>query len=154
MTRALAPVLGTVMLVVVTVSLAAVVGAVALVDTTPPEPGSSVVLSGSANASVDRITVNHESGPPLDVRRIRLRITVDGTPLTHQPNVPFFRITGFRAGPTGPFNSAADPHWTVGEETSLQLDDDNSPLIVPGSTVTVRVYRDETLLARLSVTAH
>lgn len=153
MSRAVAPVLGTVLLVAVTVTLAAAVGAVALAVPATPATETPVVLSASVNASADRLTLGYESGPPIDVRTLRVRVSVDGTPLAYQPPVPFFRSPGFPAAPTGPFNSGADPRWTPGETTSLRLSPKNTPKFDPGSTVTVRVYRNDVLFARLVVSA-
>lgn len=153
MSRAVAPVLGAVLMVAVTVTLATAVGAVAFAGPAGSAPSSPVVLTASANATADRLTIVHESGQAIDVRTLRIRIAVDGTALVHQPPVPFFSTDGFRPGPTGPFNSGANPQWTAGEVASLRLGRSNAPSFDPGSTITVRVYRDERLLAKLIVIA-
>ena len=140
-------------MIAVTVTLATAVGAVVLAGSAESAPSSPVVLTATANATADRLTIVHESGPAIDVRTLRVRVAVDGTPLVHQPPVPFFSSEGFQPGPTGPFNSGANPQWTAGEATSLRLGGSNAPSFDPGSTITVRVYRDGRLLARLTVIA-
>lgn len=84
---------------------------------------------------------------------LAVRISVDGESLAHQPPVPFFSASGFRPGPTGPFNAAADPRWTVGETATLKLAGTNDPTIEPGATVTVRVFDGDTPVAALEATA-
>lgn len=147
--RGVSPVVAVVLLVGVTVVVAAAVGtallgqAAALGD---PAPRASL----SITASGDRISVVHESGDALDVRDLRLRISVNGTPLTHQPPVPFFSARGFEPGPTGPFNSASDPAWTAGEVASVRVAETNQPTIRPGAPVTVDLYDGDALVTSLS----
>jgi hypothetical protein len=64
--------------------------------------------------------------------------------------VPFFAARGFRAGPTGPFNAAADPGWTAGEAASLRLASTNAPGISPGDRVVVEVSVEDRRVATLS----
>lgn len=150
--RAVAPVLGAVLLVALTAALAAVVGVAAL-DTAEegPDEGGPTALSLSVDAGADRLTLVHRAGAPLDARRLALRVRVAGTALDHQPPVPFFAAQGFRAGPTGPFNVAADPEWTAGERASLRLASTNAPGIGPGDRVVVAVTVGDRRVARLSV---
>lgn len=140
-----------VLLVALTVALAAVAG-VAAVDTADrvSESEGPVSLSLSVEAGVDRLTLVHRVGASLDARRLELRVRVAGTPLDHQPPVPFFTARGFRAGPTGPFNVAADPRWTAGERASLRLASTNAPGIDPGDRVVVDVAVDDRRVATLS----
>jgi flagellin-like protein len=140
--RAVTPVLGVVLLVALTVALTAGVGGALLSETTPAEPPPTVSLDCTADAGTDRVTCVHRGGDRLDARELELRITVGGESLTHQPPVPFFAARGFHAGPTGPFNSAADPGWTAGETAGIRLAATNRPGLVPGSRVTVRVAAD------------
>jgi flagellin-like protein len=151
--RAVSPVVGVVLLLVLTVALAAVVtaaglGAVGVV----PDVGGRADLSLAVDAEADRLTLRHRAGEPLDVGRLTVRVRVAGTPLRHQPPVPFFAAQGFRSGPTGPFNAAADPRWTAGEVASLRLASTNGPTIAPGDRVVVDVTvggrRVATLAAR------
>jgi len=156
--RAVAPVVGVVLLVGLVVALGAVVGFTALgtAGDLPDGRGSgpgSVALSLSADAGADRLTLVHRAGAPLDVRRLVVRVRVAGTPIEHQPPVPFFAARGFRAGPTGPFNAATDPRWTAGEAASLRLASTNEPGIDPGDRVVVEVTVDDRRVATLSARA-
>ena len=83
----------------------------------------------------------------MDIGSASVRVAVDGEPLTHQPPVPFFAARGFHGGPTGPFNVAADPSWTVGETASLRVAATNSPELRVGTTLTVRVLVDGQVVA-------
>lgn len=141
--------IGTVLVVAVVVVLAAAVaGGLALGGSpAPPDPPQTAALSLSASG--DRITLVHRAGEPIDVRAAELRVRIDGDPLDQQPPVPFFSAPGFRPGPTGPFNSAADPTWTAGETASLRIAATNDPVPEPGSTVEVAVVVDGARIAAL-----
>lgn len=152
MSRALAPVVGAVLLVGITVLLAAVL-AIAVTGYAPSEPADPVVLEASADADTGQVRLEHVSGPPLDVRRVTLRVQIDDEPLAHQPPVPFFSATGFYSGPTGPFNPAADPAWTLGESASFAIAGTNDPTLTPGASVEVTVSRDGRLVATATTTA-
>lgn len=148
-TRGLAPVVGVALLVALTVVLAALAaGAVFAVDADPDDPSPRASLSLSVDG--DRLVFVHRGGDSLDVRRLRLAVAVDGDPLAHQPPVPFFSARGFRAGPTGPFNRASDPHWTAGETATLQVAGTNRPALAAGGVVTVRVFSGDAMVATLS----
>lgn len=150
--RALSPVVGVVVLVGVTVVVATAVGAGAVAfapeDTAPDHSTGGVALSLTADG--DTVTLTHEAGRPLSVRRLELRVEVGGTPLRHQPPVPFFSARGFRPGPTGPFNVGSDGTWSVGERASFTVAGTNAPTLEEGRTVTVTVYEENRRLARLS----
>lgn len=150
MPRATAPVLGTVLLVGVTV-LIVVVLAVAVTGFALPEHATPVVIEASADAD-GRVTLEHVSGPSLDVRELTLTVEVDDEPLEHQPPVPFTGAPGFKDFPSGPFNPSADPTWDAGETASFRLAGTNDPDISLGSTVTVMISRDGRLLARATAT--
>lgn len=155
--RALAPVVGTLLLVGVVLATAAVVaaGAGALAaagpggtaDTRPSPPPADATapangpVAFSLSASGDRVAVTYERGPPVPVADLRLRISVAGEPLTHQPPVPFFSARGFRSGPTGPFNVGSDGVWSAGETGAVTVAGTNDPSLAPGRTVTVRLFR-------------
>lgn len=115
---------------------AVVVGATAVSLPQQPEP-VSVSLDAS---STGRITLSLDAGGPLDVRRLGVRVSVDGHPLAAQPPVPFFAAAGFRSGPTGTFNRNADPQWTVGETASIRIAHTNTPFPERGESVTVRLF--------------
>jgi Protein of unknown function (DUF1628). len=139
-TRGTAPVIGGLLVVALTVILATVVGTAMLGGTSTPEPAPTAAVDLSVEGDTLRFT--HESGEPLDVRTLSVWIAVDGEPLDEQPPVPFFSATRFEPGPTGPFNTASDPEWSVGETASLTVAGTNSPQIEPGSTVSVRLTTD------------
>ncbi|MFC6826820.1 type IV pilin [Halopelagius fulvigenes] len=154
--RALSPVVGVAVLVGVAVALTAVVaaGTVALASddlAAPPTGGHSTArVAFSLSVADDTVALTHERGPPLSVRRLSVRVEIDGTPLRRQPPVPFFSARGFRSGPTGPFNAASDGTWSAGERASFAVAGTNDPTLAAGRTVTVTVYREGGRLARLS----
>jgi flagellin-like protein len=144
--------LAVVLLVALTVSLAAALAAgVPALDAQASAPQAS--LSLAVDAGEDRIALRHLGGEALSIEALTIRIAVDGTPLRHQPPVPFFSARGFRPGPTGPFNVAASGTWTAGEEASLRLAGTNAPLLARGDTVTVRIYADGVRVAVLETRA-
>lgn len=150
--RANASVVGVALLVLAAVALAGMIG-VALADVELPSRSPSAVLALSADADADRIELVHRSGEDLDVRELELRVTVDGEPLAHQPPVPFFSARGFESGPTGAFNSAADPRLESGETASFALASTNDPRLSPGSEVEVAIYRHDRRIAELTASA-
>lgn len=147
MTRAVAPLVGTLAVVAITVVLAAAVTSATLGVPTGIEGPPPLAVSLTATAD-GRLALVHEAGPPLDVREIDVRIAVDGTPLERQPPVPFFSAAGFASGPTGPFNPASDPIWAGGERATLRIASTNEPDLVVGATVTVRLVRDGSVVLR------
>jgi Protein of unknown function (DUF1628). len=124
-------------------------GLTGLSERAEPTPTAAVSLS----VDDETLTLTHDHGDPLDVRSLRMVVAVDNEPLRHQPPVPFFSASGFDPGPTGPFNTASDPEWTVGESASLTLAGTNSPSIEPGSTVSVELYQDDTRIVTAETTA-
>lgn len=151
--RALSPILGTVLLLVVTLVVAGAVGASLLDLASLEEPQRPVSLSASADAATNRITLTHRAGPPLDVRDLEVKVVIDGRPLFHQPPVPFAGARGFAGAPTGPFNAAADPGWTAGESASIRLAGTNRPDLEPGASVTVTVFENGDQLLEVETTA-
>jgi len=138
-------------LVGVAVVAAATVGATVITAT--PERPPRAALDLSANAAADRLTLVHRGGDRLRVQRLRVRVWIDGRPLAHQPPVPFFAAEGFEAGPTGPFNSAADGRWTAGEAATVTLAGTNEPSLRAGASVRVHIYQGEYRVAALRATA-
>lgn len=138
--RGVTPTVGVVLLVAVTVALAATVGAAAFA-TTPGSPPSAAVVDLTVRETA--LTLTHRAGPPLDVRDLRVVVSVDGERLRYQPPVPFFAARGFHSGPTGPFNSASDPTWSAGETASLSVATTNRPRVRSGSVVRVTLYEGE-----------
>ncbi|MFC5971509.1 type IV pilin [Halomarina salina] len=150
--RALAPVAGVLLLavtvVVAGVTVAAVVSGVGATDLSPP---TTTATTCSADAS-GRLALTHRGGDPLDPTTLRLRVSVDGDPLAHQPPVPFFSARGFESGPTGPFNRGWRGRWTTGETASLTLAGTNTGLDA-GAAVRLRLWSDDLLVADCTATA-
>jgi flagellin-like protein len=151
--RAVSPVLGTALLVLVTVAVAAAAGGALLADAAPGEPPPTARVDCRADTGTERVACVHLAGDPLDVRELQVRVTVDGTPLDHQPPVPFFAARGFHGGPTGPFNRAADPRWTAGETAAFRVAGTNSPGLTPDARVVVTLVADGHTVARATATA-
>lgn len=153
MTRAVSSALGVLLLTALTLVLAAIAG-VAVVSTAPPaDVPEPIVLSASVDAGERLIVLVHEGGPTIDVGEIEVRISVDGTPLEHQPPVPFPGATGFDGAPTGPFNVATDPDWELGERAGLRLAPSNDRGLSPGATVRVELYRGDLSIGAVETTA-
>ncbi|WP_256288874.1 type IV pilin [Halobellus inordinatus] len=158
-TRASAPVIGVVVLLLVGIVLGGVVaaGAEAVAtatggvaagsdarDTARPGP-----VAVSLYVDGDTVALTHEAGAPLRLARVRLVVEINGEPLAHQPPVPFFAASGFGGGPTGPFNVASDGVWAVGETGSFRIAGTNDPQLEPGRTVSVTVYVGENRVSRV-----
>lgn len=147
--RGISPVAGVVLLLAITVLLAGTVSVVALGIPVPATPVTPVTATVTATADTNEITITNEDHRVLDVRNLDIRIEIDGTPLEHQPPVPFFSATGFRSGPNGAFNDAANPYWEPGETVSLRIATTNNPQLTPHATLTVRIYRNGIPIATL-----
>lgn len=141
MSRAISPALGAVLLALITVALAGVLTAsVGTATLGQPQPDFVRI---SADAEPDgTISLTHKHGHAIDVRQVTVVVSVEGEQLAQQPPVPFFSTAGFEAGPTGPFNSAADPEWTVGEQASFTIADSNTPAPRPGDEIKIELYED------------
>lgn len=149
--RGLAPLTSVLLLALLLGLAAAVSGAVLASDPVAvvhDERPPRAVLSLTVEA--ETLWFTHRAGDALDVADLRLVVTVDGDPLTHQPPVPFFSARGFRAGPTGPFNSATDSTWTAGETASVRIAGTNRPTLSGADVVSVAVYTDGELVTELS----
>jgi FlaG/FlaF family flagellin (archaellin) len=142
MDRAVAPVVGVTLLLAVTVLAASAVGTAALALDIPDEP-TRVTVSLDVDAATGQVRVTHRGGQTLDVTRLSLTVTVDGEAIDEQPPVPFFAASGFRSGPTGPFNSAADPNWSAAETAGFSVASTNSPTPDAGDRVTIRIARED-----------
>ena len=149
--RAVAPVIGVVILVAMTVTLAA--GVLIIVgDMVPPDPPPAVVFEGTVDVAEAEFSILHQQGQDLQMEHVGLSISVDDQPLAHQPPVPFFAATGFASGPTGPFNPAATDTWTAGERGTIQLASTNEPLPNENSTVVVEVSYQEYVIGTVELT--
>ena len=148
--RAVSPALGAVVLVGITVATAAVLGTALLGQAAALTAGPPPTASFDVAAEGDRITLSHDGGEAVDVGALRVRISVDGEALTHQPPVPFFAAEGFHGGPTGPFNPERDDEWVVGESTTLRVAGTNDPTLEPGARLTVELFHGGQRFASLS----
>ncbi|WP_276299434.1 type IV pilin N-terminal domain-containing protein [Halorussus lipolyticus] len=151
-TRATSPVLGIVLLLAITAALAGTVGTVAL-GTPVPSDSPRAAIDVRIDADANRLTFVHRGGDTLDTSALSVRVRIDGTLLDAQPPVPFFSASGFSPGPTGPFNTADDGHWTAGETASFEIARTNDPLISAGSTVSVTVSVDGAVVTEVEQTA-
>lgn len=147
--RGVSPVLAVVLLVGMTVCVAALLGTVVF--------GQAAALDGPApratfsiDAVGDRISIVHERGDAIAVEPLRVEVAVDGESLAHQPPIPFFAATGFGSGPTGPFNPSSDGNWTAGERASFRIAGTNAPALEPGVELTVELFHGETRIASLT----
>lgn len=147
--RAVSPFVGTILLVAITVLLAATVATA--MGSLSLESGSSATAAIEFEVDADRneLVFEHAGGDTLDVRHLTLEVTVDGEPLAHQPPVPFVGAMGFRGSPSGPFNAATDPTWTVGERATIRLAATNSPALAEGAVVRVRLADADGTVARV-----
>ncbi|RJT00796.1 type IV pilin N-terminal domain-containing protein [Halococcus sp. IIIV-5B] len=139
--RGVAPVVGVAVLVVVTLVLAAVVGAfvIGLGGGTDHTPTAAITADRNGN----EVVLTHVGGDSLDVNDLTVRLFVDGRALDHQPRVPAAGMVGFRGAPSGPFNSRSDDTWSAGEVASVTIaTTTNAPQPTAGSTVTVRISVD------------
>jgi hypothetical protein len=127
------------------------VGAVALEPLAAVDERTTAAVSLTVDG--DALAFVHRGGPTLRVAALELVVSVDGTPLRHQPPVPFFAARGFRSGPTGPFNSGSDGRWSAGERAALTVASTNRPAITPGATVSVRLVVDGRTVATVSARA-
>ncbi|WP_338741253.1 type IV pilin [Haloplanus salilacus] len=137
----------------VSLLIAVALGTAAVAVSVGTLPGGPPTVAASLSVDGERIALTNRAGRTVDVRRLDVVVHVDGTPLRHQPPVPFFSAPGFRPGPTGPFNAAADPSWDPGERASLRVASTNRPAIRVGDRVVVELRYDGSRLVRLSATA-
>lgn len=151
MSRALSPVIGVVTLVAVTLVLSVTLLSATAIEVSEPAPNAALTVS--VDATADRIELSHRGGDELDVAEMTVHITVDGEALRYQPPVPFFASRGFKSGPEGAFNSASSNRFRAGQQTSFAVAATNSPEIHSGSTVSVQITIDDTVLFKGETTA-
>jgi hypothetical protein len=109
----------------------------------PPEASVSIEAERLASGGT-QVSLTHTSGDTLDVKRLVIRVAVDGEPLTHQPTVPATGMTGYDGTPTGPFNAAsADHEWSAGELAGFEISETtNAPQPAVGDRIVVRIFVD------------
>jgi flagellin-like protein len=136
--RAVAPVIGVVLFVAVTVVLAAVVGAFAI---GVGDAGNAPEAAITADRNGNEINLTHHSGDPLDVNELTIRIFIDGEPLEKQPDVPAYGSDGFN-DLSGAFHAWGTQPWKAGATASLKIAGNNAPQPSAGSQVTVKIYSE------------
>ncbi|PSP72888.1 type IV pilin [Halobacteriales archaeon QS_3_64_16] len=143
--RAVAPIVGVTMMVLITVVLAALVGGMVFGVELDDPPEASIAADATYNGTSGQtyVELTHLAGDTLDVGALTIRLSVDGERLEHQPPVPFFSATGFESGPTGPFNSgASETTWEGGERAGLTIAGSNDPVPQSGAEVTIRLFAE------------
>jgi len=138
-------------LAVVVCVLVAVAAGTAVLGPLPDRGMSTAAVSLAVDD--ETLTFVHRGGPTLVVADLRLVVSVDGTPLRHQPPVPFFAARGYRAGPTGPFNRGGDGRWSAGERATLTLASTNRPDVAADDLVRVRLVINGRTVATVSARA-
>ncbi len=154
--RGITPVVGVVILLLVTLGLSGAL-AVVIADSQPTvEPQS---FSFSINATHEEehggtIELFHEGGATVYTGDIDLWVEIDGTPLKVQPDVPY-SSNGLSGMAKGPFNwNSADKNWGAGEYGSFNIAKSaNEPHIEVGSEVTVKIYHEDVLVASATAIA-
>jgi len=145
-------VVGVVVLIALTVCLAAVV-AVGVGAWSVASPGPTATFDLAADGSTSTIDIEHIAGDPIDVDGLSVTIAIDGRELADQPPVPFVGASGFDGTPAGPFNAEAESDWTSGERAGLSLATTNRPELSTGDSVTVTLETDGKRIATLETTA-
>lgn len=148
--RGVSPVLGVLLLVAITVLLAAVVvaGAGSLSLSSAP-PTASFALE----AEESKLHLEHTGGDPIDVETLSMTVSVDGVPLEQQPSVPFAGAPGFDGSPDGPLNDSSENTWRPGERSTLTVAGTNDPALSSGDTVGIDLVVDGERIASLETTA-
>ncbi|UTF53823.1 type IV pilin [Natronosalvus rutilus] len=147
--RAVSPLVGTILLVAITVLLAATVATAMGSLSLESDSSATAAIEFEVDADRNELVFEHAGGDALDARDLTLEVTIDGEPLAHQPPVPFVGATGFRGFPSGPFNAATGPTWTVGERATIRLAATNSPALAEGAVVRVRLIDADGTVARV-----
>ncbi|MFC4439437.1 MULTISPECIES: type IV pilin N-terminal domain-containing protein [Natrialbaceae] len=139
--RGIAPLIGILLLVGITVALATVVVIGASTWTIEP-----VRVTAAFELAVDgdsgTVTIEYVAGDPIDVGELSVTVVVNGESLSEQPPVPFVGADGFAGTPRGPFNAASDQTWTTRERAAFTVAGTNEPQIESGDSITVTVTLD------------
>ena len=149
--RGISPLVGTVVLLAITVCLVGVIAVGFTAWSVDSSPTAAFDLAADGDAAA--IVIEHVAGEPVDVRDLSLTISIDGTALSSQPSVPFTGNPGYYGAPIGPFNGAADPQWRAGERAGLTVAKTNSPTLEAGDAVAVRIAVDGRVVADLEAEA-
>jgi archaeal type IV pilus assembly protein PilA len=150
--RALAPLVGVLLLLAVTVALATVVAIGASSFSTGPAP-TTAAIDLAVDSESGTLAFDHIAGESIDVDALTVTVAIDEEPLSTQPPVPFVGADGFSGAPTGPFNAQSDQNWTSGDQATVTLASTNEPQIESGDAVTVTLAVDGQRLSTLEETA-
>ena len=145
MSRAVAPVFATILLVAIVTVTAGVVSVMA-VEFTSTISEETTAVPGAIGASVEleatgqTLQFTNTGTETLDIDEVALKISVSDQPLAFQPTIPYFSTTGFEPGPSGPFNSASNMTWEPGQKATITVANTNEPVPTVGDSVTVEVW--------------
>ncbi|THE65466.1 type IV pilin [Salinadaptatus halalkaliphilus] len=148
----MSPIVGVLVLLAITVCLAAVVAAGAATMTLEAG-GPTAAFDLQADGETGAVAIEHVAGDSIDVTELSVTVAVEGTALRDQPPVPFVGADGFDGTPTGPFNEATEPVWHAGERAAVTVAETNEPTPESGETVSVRLVVDGQQVAALETTA-
>ena len=148
--RAVAPVIGIVLMLVITVVLAGAIAAYLLVLPTT-EGATQATISATVNTETAEFQFVHDGGDAIAVETLTIEITIDGEPLTSQPPVPFVGSHGFNGSPSGPFNEGGDTRWVPGQRASFRLACTNHPKPSDESTIVIELFVDDRPLTTLEI---
>ena len=151
-TRAISGSLGIVLLVSLTVCLAAIVAVSAGAWSLEPQR-QTATFELAADGDRDTVVITHMTGDTIDVEALSVTIAINGTELRTQPPVPFVGAHGFDGAPDGPFNAKSDSTWAAGERAGVSIAGTNRPRLAAGDSVTVTLTVDGRLVATLETTA-
>lgn len=155
--RGLAPVVGVVLLTLVTVGLAGVTVAIVTAGSDGATTADSFDVSLSVTYDEEKenwaLTLRHTGGDPVDLEDLTLRILVNDEPLIHQPTLPVSGAKGFNGFAAGVFNAKSDNRWSPTERGTLWIAGTNSPTIESGDRVIVRLRREDRVLAERTAIA-
>jgi len=144
MSRAVAPVFATILLVAIVVVTAGVVSVVAVgfTSTLPDTTTGAEAVENPIELEVVGQTLHftNTGTETIDVDELTLEISVSDQPVAFQPTIPYFSTTGFEPGPSGPFNIASNTTWVPGQDATITIADTNEPVPQVGDTVTVELW--------------
>ena len=148
--RAIAPVIGIVLMLVVTVVLAGSIAAYLLAFPTT-EGATQATISATVDIETDEFRFVHDGGDAIEVETLTIEITIDGEPLASQPPVPFVGSPGFAGSPSGPFNGGSDTRWAPGERASFRIACTNHPKPSAESTIVIKLFVDDRPFATIEI---
>ncbi|WP_306053792.1 type IV pilin N-terminal domain-containing protein [Natronococcus wangiae] len=151
--RGIAPLVGIVLLVGVTVALAATVVAIGANTWTVEPTHTTADFELAADGERGTITIEYVHGDAIAVDDLSVTVAVNGDSLSKQPPVPFVEADGFAGAPRGPFNAASDRTWTPGERAEITIAGTNEPQIESNDSITVTLAADDRRVASLETTA-